>query len=125
MTVLHRGAHEFQIPGTEGINLVGSWLYDPRTLEQVIGLHLHHPYDEIRAGHWAGCCGGGYIAWTETPSTPAARHQLIRGGPDQLDELTINPSLWHRGRPPYAVNGNSPHHGCHGYITDGTWVVVD
>ena len=123
MTVLHR-AQEFPLPGTEGINLVGSWLVNPTDREQVIGIHLHHPHDELQAGHWAGCTGGGYIAWASAPGCPTTGHQLIRGGPDNLQDLTVIPSLWHRGRPPYAVDGHSPHHGCHGYITDGTWVVV-
>lgn len=64
------------------------------------------------------CRGGGYIAWVQRSVTPAARHQLAAGGPDDLIGLTISPSLWHRAK----GAGNSPHHGCHGFIRDGVWI---
>lgn len=122
MTTLHRDHDQFRIPGTEGIDLIGSWLYDPDDLTRVVGLHLHHPYDEIAAGRWAQCGGGGYIAWDECHGTRNTGHQMVRGGPDRLDELTITPSLWHRAK---GHSGeNSPMHGCHGYVTDGRWVVI-
>lgn len=124
MTTFDRLDHEFRIPGTDGIDLIGSWIVDlDRPAEdRVIGMHLHHPYGEIHAGKWPECGGGGYIAWVEAAGCKLTGHTLCRGGPGRLDELTITPSLWHRARG--ASGNNSPHRGCHGYLTDGRWVVV-
>lgn len=105
----------FTIPGQDGIDLIAQWIVDPAS-DDVIGLHARHVDPE----NWPECRGGGYIAWVHTAGTPAARHQLIAGGPDKPGELTISPSLWHRSR----GDGNSPHRGCHGFIRAGRWEIA-
>lgn len=105
----------FRIPGMDGVNLLAEWITDPSSGE-VIGLHARHERPE----QFPECSGGGYIAWVQTSATPAARHQLVAGSPDDLTGLTISPSLWHRAK----GEGNSPHRGCHGFIRSGRWEVV-
>jgi hypothetical protein len=112
----------FLIPGTDGVDLWATWITDPTTGD-TIGLHAHHPYVEINDGRWPECNGGGYIAWVEVKGiTPVARHQLVAGGPGDVEALTITPSLWHRA--PSRGDSHSPHRGCHGFITAGRWEVV-
>lgn len=105
----------FRIPGPDGIDLLAEWITDPGSGE-VVGLHARHEHPD----RFPECRGGGYIAWVPTSVTPEARHQLVAGSPDDLTGLTISPSLWHRAKD----GGNSPCHGCHGFIRDGRWEVA-
>jgi hypothetical protein len=104
----------------------GAWLYADGEL---IGLMEHHSYDELAAGAWPHCAGGGYVAWVPGDHRTAL-HQLLAGGPGDEAHLTINPSLWHRAKDqtdesqPMHANGSrcSSDAGCHGFIREGRWV---
>lgn len=74
-----------------------------RDSEGVFGLIEHHE----SAKSWCG----GYIAWrapVDENLTP--KHELVSGGEDDVEHLTIAPSLQCRTCP------------SHGYIRDGRWV---
>lgn len=87
---------------------------------RAVGLHERHPHDAIPDG----CCGGGYIAW-EAVGGLVAKHQLVSGGPDDIANFTVSPSLWHRHRCTKSCNCggsvNSPAASCHGFIRKGRW----
>lgn len=118
--------------GSDVVALAGSWIVDGDGV--CIGLHLHHPYDEITEGRWPKCGGGGYVAWsTGARGMLVARHTLVAGGPGEpVDALTLSPSLWHRARDqadetcPASGDGsrNSPHRECHGFVEAGRWRVA-
>lgn len=122
MSLTNEQRRPFVIPGPGDVDLHAQWIVRPDT-DEVIGLLAHHPHEQMSAGRWPECGGGGYIAWQQVPGyTPAARHQLVSGGPGDLAALTITPSLWHRAKA--SSTANSPHHGCHGFVRDGRWEPV-
>lgn len=112
------------------VALLGSWILDGSGL--LVALHLHHPYDLVGPdGPFPHCAGGGYVSWVPGEGR-SAWHQLVAGGPDDVEHLTLAPSLWHRARDqsdramPLHANGtrNSPHRECHGHVRNGRWVVA-
>jgi hypothetical protein len=105
---------------------VGMWFSHNGAIVGLIERHEHPEDFEV-------CAGGGYVAWVSVPdaSPPiVARHVLVSGGPDDVEHLTISPSLWHRARDqsdtslPLHANGSrcSPLPGCHGHVRSGRWV---
>lgn len=95
-------------PGREDETDLGNghsyrWFSDE---DGVFGLIEHHPNPERPSGY----CGG-YIAWRKGRRLPAdqPKHQLVAGGPDDPEHLTIAPSLQCRTCP------------SHGFILNGRW----
>jgi hypothetical protein len=81
------------------------WLSDN---DGVFGLIEHHPKPSPDA---PGEYCGGYIAWRQSEgSRVPPRHQLVAGGSDDPEHLTVAPSL--------ACRQCSSH----GWIRDGRWV---
>lgn len=123
------GEVEIRYADRDEVALVGSWITDGG--DRVIGIHLHHPYDELAAGTWPRCGGGGYVAWVPGPGR-IALHELSAGGPDDVEHLTLSPSLWHRAKDqgdttlPLHANGSrcSPYRDCHGFVRNGRWVLA-
>lgn len=73
----------------------------------VFGLIEHHPHP-VDEQHPFGYCGG-WVGWRQS-GAQEIKHQLIAGGPDDVEHLTIAPSILCR------QCGN------HGFIREGRWV---
>lgn len=97
-----------RIPGGDGSHKIQFMYWEDDT--EPFGLIEHHKYADDGSTH----CG--YIAWRAPKDGSAFKvlHQLVSGGPEDIEHLTVSPSL---------LCGNRHVQPCvsHGFIADGEW----
>lgn len=100
------------IPGGDGQHRI-QFTYWENEIEPY-GLIEHHSFMGSPWNH------GAYVAWRDPSETGLyqARHELVSGGPLDIEHLTITPSLLCGYR--HVTTCMS-----HGYIRDGAWVDAD
>lgn len=113
MSHTRRGPHII-LSGGDGSHIV-QFLYWAGDGGEPYGLIDRHRHSSGEGFH------GAYLAWRDPSGTGAvlARHQLVGGGQDDPQALSITPSLACA-----FVRGDGEGEPCasHGWITDGRWI---